>query len=136
MKNGRLIVVDGTKARSIAALIIDGRIEDLLADLPDPNKPVPGDIFRAQVERNFRGLGGAMVNLGGGHQGFLKSKAQLESGDRLAVQVRSVPGHGKAAVVTTKIKVAARWVVLTTGAQGVRIPGRWRERRRGAASPF
>ena len=122
MKNGRLIVVDGTKTRSIAALIVDGRIEDLLADLPDPNTPVPGDIFRAQVERHFRGLGGAIVNLGGGHQGFLKTKTQLESGDRFAVQVRSVPGHGKAPVVTTTIKIASRWVVLTNGAHGVRIP--------------
>ena len=119
MKTGRLIVIDRTDTRSVAALVVDGRIEDLLIDHPNPTIPVPGAVYRAQVERRLKGLGGFILDLGQGHNGFLKSREKLEPGHRLAVQVNSVPAHGKAAGVATQFRFRTTFVVLNSGRRGV-----------------
>ncbi len=129
MKTGRVIVIDGTDARSVAALVANGRIEDLLVDHPNPAIPVPGAVFRAQVERHLTGLGGFILNLGQGQHGFLKSRVKLEPGRRLAVQVKTIPVHGKAAGVATRIRIRTRYAALEWGRRGIEFSERLTEDR-------
>ncbi len=129
MKTGRLIVIDSTDTRSVAALVVNGRIEDLLVDHPNPAVPVPGAVFRAKVERHLTGLGGFILSLGQGQHGFLKSRVKLEPGHCLAVQVKTIPVHGKAAGVATQIRIRTRYVVLERGRRGIEFSERITEDR-------
>ncbi|MFN5828180.1 MAG: ribonuclease G, partial [Rhodobacterales bacterium] len=67
---GRVIALDTLRGRQAAALIVDGRLEDVLIDPPD-NAPVPGAIYRGIVERPMKGQGGVFVRLADGATGFL-----------------------------------------------------------------
>lgn len=129
MKTDRMIVIDRTDTRSVAALVVNGRIEDLLVDHPNPTIPVPGAVFRAKVERHLTGLGGFILNLGQGQHGFLKSRVKLEPGHCLAVQVNTFPVHGKAAGVATQIRIRTRYVVLERGRRGIEFSERLTEDR-------
>ena len=124
MKTGRLIVIDRTDTRSVAALVVNGRIDDLLVDHPNPSIPVPGAVFRAKVERYLTGLGGFILNLGQGQHGFLKSRVKLEPGHCFAVQAKTIPVHGKAAGVATQIRIRTRYVVLERGRRGIEFSER------------
>ena len=124
MKTGRLIVIDGTDTRSVAALVVNGRVEDLLVDHPNPTTPVPGAVFRAKVERHLTGLGGFILNLGQGQHGFLKSGGKLEPGHCLAVQVKTIPVHGKAAGVAMQVRIRTRYVVLERWRRGIEFSER------------
>ncbi len=124
MKTGRLIVIDRTDTRSVAALVVNGRIEDLHVDHPNPTIPVPGDVYRAQVGRRLKGLGGFILNLGQGQHGFLKSRVKLEPGHHLAIQVKTIPDHGKAAGVATRIRIRKQYVVLEQGRRGIEFSRR------------
>ncbi len=127
MKPGRLIVIDRTDTRSAAALVVNNRIEDLLVDHPDPTTPVPGTVFRARVERKLTGLGGFILNLGQGQHGFMKSSVKLKPGHHLAVQVKTIPAHGKAAGVAPQIRIRTRYVVLEQGHRGIEFSERLSE---------
>ena len=58
---GRTIVLDHLHGREAAALIVDGRLDDLLID--DDSAPRPGTIFRATCDRGMKGQGGMMLRL-------------------------------------------------------------------------
>ena len=120
---GRVVAVDTLPdGREIAALMVDGRIEDLLIDPPAVLGPVqPGAIFRAVVDRPLKGQGGVMVRLGDGQTGFLREAKGLSPGSELLVQVNTVAEKGKAAPVTTRILFKSRYAIVTPGKPGRNI---------------
>ena len=69
MKGRQILLEPLPKGGHAAALVVDGRLEDLLLD-PDPADPTPRAeaIFRAVPARPMKGMGGVMVDLGGGTQ--------------------------------------------------------------------
>ena len=81
--------------------MVDGRLEDLLVD-PDPADPAPRPeaIYRAVPGRPMKGLGGVIVDLGGGLSGFLRGPSPPPPGRPLLVQVSGWAEPGKAAPVT------------------------------------
>ncbi|MEM7505427.1 MAG: ribonuclease E/G [Pseudomonadota bacterium] len=115
---GRVLVIDGP-ARG-AALISDGRLQDLIFDAPEGQAvPGPGEIYRAKVDRLVPGMGGAFVRLTDAHQGFLRETKGLKQGGEILVQVSSHAEPGKAVPVSRRPLLKSRRVILTPGAPGI-----------------
>ena len=67
MKGAEVLIEPLARGGCAAALMVDGRLQDLVIDpAPDDPTPQPGAIYRAVLGRPMKGLGGAMVDLGGG----------------------------------------------------------------------
>ncbi|MEL6913579.1 MAG: ribonuclease E/G [Pseudomonadota bacterium] len=115
---GRLVALDHWEGREAAALMVDGRLEDLLVDPVDA--PRLGTIFAARVERPMKGLGGAMVTWDGG-EGFLRRAKGLTPGERLLVQVSGFAEPGKAPPVTTRLIFKSRYAIVTPEAGGLNV---------------
>ncbi|MEM8656908.1 MAG: ribonuclease E/G, partial [Pseudomonadota bacterium] len=117
---GRIAALDHLPdGRAVAALLVDGVLHDLLVDPPEAAGPAqPGAIFWAKVGRPMKGMGGAMVDLGGGHTGFLREAKGLSPGAMLAVQVTTVTEPGKAAPVTRRILFKSRYAIVTPDKPG------------------
>jgi Ribonuclease G/E len=94
---GRVILIDHPKERaSQAALLVDGRLEDLLLDpLKGDTIPAPGEIYWAKVDRLVPKMGGAFVKLTPEHMGFLREAKALKDGQGTLVQVtlQGAAGH-------------------------------------------
>lgn len=67
---GRQVVIGRFNSRPAAALIVDGKLDDLFLSPPETT-PLPGAIYRARAERPLKGLGGIFVSWPGG-KGFLR----------------------------------------------------------------
>ena len=52
----RLVLLESLKDRPAAALVVDGRLEDLAVD-PATDAPLPGAIYRAIADRPMKGQG-------------------------------------------------------------------------------
>lgn len=119
---GRQILIEPREGGAAAALIVDGRIEDLLID-PDPADPTPRPeaIHRAVAARPMKGMGGVMVELGGGAMGFLRGARLPAPGARLLVQVAGWAERGKAPPVSARLTLKGRFAILTPGAPGVNV---------------
>ncbi len=119
----RVIVIDRiAEGRMAAALLVDGRLEDLLIDpAPGDTSPIPGEIYRAKIDRLLPKLGAAFVKLGRGQTGFLREAKGRKEGEGLLVQVISYPEPGKASPVTTRILYKGRYVIHTPDAPGVNL---------------
>ncbi len=122
---GRVICLDSRGGREAAALIVDGRLEDLLIDPPE-DRPAPEAIFRAIVDRPVKGQGGVFVRLPEG-TGFLRQASGLAPGQRVLVQVSGVAEPGKAVPVTARLLFKNRLCILTPGAPGLNISRRIRD---------
>jgi Rne/Rng family ribonuclease len=120
---GRVILIDVPKERaSQAALLVDGRLEDLLLDpLKGETPPAPGEIYWAKVDRLVPGMGGAFVKLTPDQTGFLREAKGLKEGQGVIVQVGSFAEPGKATPVTTRVLYKARRVIHTPDAPGVNV---------------
>lgn len=118
---GRIAVLDQINGRAAAALIVDGRLEDLLIDPPDDPAPRPGAIYVATVDRPVKGQNGAMLKLGGGQTGFLRHAKGISPGQKMLVQVATRAEAGKAAPVTTRLLFKGRYAILTPGAKGLNV---------------
>lgn len=116
---GRMIVLDQWNGREAAALIQDGRLEDLLID--DDSAPRPGAIFRAICDRPVKGQGGMFLRLPDGETGYLKTAKGMKSGDVLLVQVTGIAEDGKAVPVTDRVLFKSRYVIVTPHAPGINI---------------
>ncbi len=103
-----------------AALVVNGRLEDLLID-PADAAPRPESIFRAVAGRPMKGLGGVMLDLGGGATGFLRGARLPAPGSRLLVQASSWAEPGKASPVSPRITLKGRFSLLTPGAPGLNL---------------
>lgn len=117
---GRSLLLDRLAGRPAAALLVDGRLEDLLVD-PDPDTPLPGAIFRALPDRPVKGMGGVFVRLPGGDRGYLRQLGGIVPGRPLLVQVSGPAEPGKALPVTTRLLLKGRLLILTPGAPGLNL---------------
>jgi ribonuclease G len=119
---GRIVILDSWNGRPAAALMVDGRLEDLLID-PLGDEPLPGAIYRAVADRPVKGQGGIFVKLPGG-SGFLRQVSGVAPGQRLLVQVTAPSEPGKALPVSTRLLFKSRFAILTPDAPGLNISRR------------
>ena len=115
-------VILGTLAGGeAAALMVDGRLEDLILD---PGRCLafgPGAILRGTVGRLAKGQGGVFLRLPDGETGFLRDRNRLSEGQSLLVQVSGVAEAGKAVPLTARLLFRGRWAIVTPGAEGVNV---------------
>lgn len=123
---GRLVLLDRLGGRAAAALLEDGRLEDLLVD-PAGEDLMPGAIVRAVADRPVKGMGGMFVKLPGGRSGFLRQTAGVAPGRPILVQVSGPAEPGKALPVTPRLLFRSRHAILTPGAPGLNISRRLRD---------
>ncbi|RBO51656.1 ribonuclease G [Rhodovulum sp. BSW8] len=116
---GRSILLDEIGGRKAAALMEDGRLEDLLIDPPD-ERPMPGAILRGVVDRQMKGQGGVFLRLPEG-RAFLKQAKGLRPGQGILVQVTGYAEEGKAVPVTPRILFKSRLTILTPEAPGLNV---------------
>ncbi len=91
---GRVVILDEIDGRNAAALVVDGRLEQLAID-PDGDAPLPGAVYRAVAGRPVKGQGGIFVRLPGGRSGFLRQISGIAPGQRLLVQVTGPAEDGQ-----------------------------------------
>lgn len=120
---GRVVVLDRWQGREAAALVVDGRLEDLLIDPADDSPLRPGAILRGVVDRPVKGQGGVFVKLPGG-SGFLRQVSGLAPGQRVIVQITGATEPGKAAPVSLRVLFKSRLAIVTPGAPGLNISRR------------
>ncbi len=121
MKGARILIEPRADGGAAAALMVDGRLEDLLIDpRADDPAPRPEAIYRAVVERPLKGAGGAIVALGSGLSGFLRGAAPAP-GAALLVEVATWAEPGKAAPVGPRPTLRGRFAILTPGAPGANL---------------
>jgi ribonuclease G len=114
---GRQIVLDHLNGREAAALIVDGRLEDLLIDADGPR---PGAIYRAVADRPVKGQGGLFLRTPDG-TAFLRQVKGIAPGDTMLVQITGHAEEGKALPVTQKILFKSRYAIVTPEAPGLNI---------------
>lgn len=114
---GHTIALDHLKGRPVAALLIDGRLNDLLISTDAPR---PGAIYRAIADRPVKGQGGMFVRTPDG-TGFLRQVKGLAPGEAVLVQVTGYAEPGKALPVTAKILFKSRYAILTPTAPGLNL---------------
>lgn len=119
---GRVLVLDEVDGRQAAALMVDGRLEELAID-PSDDVAIPGAIYRAVADRPVKGQGGIFVKLPGG-SGFLRQVSGVAPGQRLLVQVTGPAEAGKAVPVTTRLLFKSRFAIVTPDAPGLNISRR------------
>ncbi|MGR3495612.1 ribonuclease E/G [Citreimonas sp.] len=120
---GRLIALDTWQGREAAALMVDGRLEDLLIDA---DRPRPGHIYRAVADRPLKGQGGIFLRTPDG-SAFLRGAKGMAPGDRLLVQVTGYAEGGKAIPVTDRLLFKSRYAIVTPDAPGINVSRRIRD---------
>ncbi len=118
---GRVIALGHWGASKAAALLVDGRLSDLLIDPVDETRPHPGAIYRARAVRPLKGQNGMIVDLGDGATGLLRNAKGIAPGQGLLVQIVSEAGENKAAPATSRLLFKGRNVILTPGARGINL---------------
>lgn len=117
---GTLVALDHIGERTAAALMVDGRLQDLLIT-PSGGAPTPGAIYRAIADRPLKGQGGMMLRLPDGATAFLRQGKGLRPGQALLVQVTGYAEGGKAVPVTHKVLFKSRYAIVTPDAPGLNI---------------
>ncbi len=121
MRRGRIVALDALAERPAAALIVDGRLEDLSLDpSPDDPTPRPEEIHRVVVDRPAPAMGGAFVRMAGGATGWLRM-AEARPGDVRLAQVRHWPEPGKAVPLSDRPALKGALALLTPGAPGANV---------------
>lgn len=118
---GRVIVLDSPEDRASAvALMVDGRLEDLLLDPKKGDRRLmPGDICIVRVARKLP-KSGAFCKMESG-EGYLRDAKGVQEGDLILAQVQSLPEPGKAVTLTQRVLYKGPRVILTPGAPGVNV---------------
>lgn len=114
---GRTIALDHIAETEAAALLVDGRLHDLLID---SDAPRPGTIYRAIADRPVKGQGGMFLRTPDG-MAFLRQVKGLAPGQPLLVQVTGYAEPGKAIPVTARVLHKSRYAIVTPGAPGLNI---------------
>ncbi len=117
---GRVVILDEVAGRQSAALLVDGRLDELMID-PEGDAPLPGAIYRAVADRPVKGQGGIFVKLPGGASGFLRQISGIAPGQRLLVQVSGPAEAGKALPVAARLLFKSRFAIVTPDAPGSNI---------------
>lgn len=120
---GRQIVLDHIGGQEAAALMIDGRLDDLRID---SDAPRPGAIYRAIASRPMKGQGGLFLDTPDG-AAYLRQVKGIAPGQALLVQVTGYAEPGKAIPVTTKLLFKSRYAIVTPEAPGVNLSRRIRD---------
>lgn len=114
---GRTIILDQLNGHDAAALMVDGKLEDLLVQ---GSAPTPGTIYRARADRPVKGQGGMFLATPDG-PAFLRQVKGLAPGTMLMVQVTGYAEPGKAIPVTQKLLFKSRYAIVTPDAPGLNI---------------
>jgi Ribonuclease G/E len=114
---GRIVLLGRYAGREAAALMEDGRLEDLLVDSDSPR---PGTIYRARPGRPMKGQGGLFVTTPDG-PAYLRQVRGIPPGKALLVQVSGHAEPGKAMPVTTRLMFKSRFAIVTPGAPGMNV---------------
>ncbi|MEO8529751.1 MAG: ribonuclease E/G [Deltaproteobacteria bacterium] len=117
---GSVIALDHVNGREVAALLVNGRLHDLLVDQA-PDVPRPGTIYLGTADRPLKGMGAMMLNLPDGKTAFLREAAGLKPGRKCLVQVTTYVEDGKAAPVTAKVLFKGRYAIVTPDAPGLNL---------------
>jgi ribonuclease G len=120
---GRIVLLDEVQGRKAAALMVDGRLEDILIDAED-DAPQPGEVHRAVADRPMKGQGGLTLTLGDGAKGYLRQAKGIAPGTRMIVQVSGNAEPGKATPVTPRPLFKSRYAIVTPDAPGLNISRR------------
>jgi ribonuclease G len=122
VKGVEILIEPRAGGGAAAALLRDGRLEDLLIDpAADDPAPRPEAIHRGRVGRPMKAMGGAIVDLGGGASGLLRGGHLPAPGSTVIVQVTGWAEPGKAAPVTARPLLRGRLAILTPGAPGINL---------------
>ena len=124
---GTQVVLGHLWGREAAALMVDGRVEDLALDASALTPLPPGAICRAVVDRLVKGQGGVFLRLPDGQRGFLREAKGMAEGQALIVQVTGVADDGKAVPVSQRVLFRGRSAIATPGAPGVNVSRRIRD---------
>ncbi|MET4127532.1 ribonuclease E/G [Roseovarius sp. MBR-6] len=111
------IALDHLNGREAAALLIGGRLDDLLIDSDTPR---PGTIYRAIADRPVKGQGGMFLRTPDG-SAFLRQVKGLAPGQALLVQITGHAEPGKAIPVTARVLFKSRYAIVTPDAPGLNI---------------
>lgn len=114
---GRQIALDHLNGVEAAALMIDGRLQDILIDTDAPR---PGTIYRAIVDRPLKGQGGVMLRTPDG-SAYLRQSKGLSPGQAMLVQISGFAEDGKAIPVASKVLFKSRYAIVTPDAPGRNI---------------
>lgn len=114
---GRQIILDHLGEREAAALMVNGRLEDLLIA---GEAPAPGTIYRAVTQRPLKGQGGIFLDTPDG-PAYLRQVKGIAPGTELLVQVTGYAEPGKALPVTQKLLFKSRYAIVTPDAPGLNI---------------
>ena len=123
---GRVVALDRIDGRMAAALVVDGRLDDLIVDPAEDGPPRPGTIFRALVDRPMKGQGGVVLK-GPDIRLFLRQSKGLAQGQSLLVQVTGYAEPGKAIPVTDRLIFKSRYAIITPGAPGINVSRRLKD---------
>jgi Ribonuclease G/E len=115
---GRTIILDHLGDIEAAALVVDGRLSDLLVDTPE--MPRSGTIYRAIADRPVKGQGGMFLKTPDG-SAFLRQIKGLAPGQPILVQVTGFAEDGKAIPVTSKLLFKSRYAIVTPDSPGLNI---------------
>lgn len=114
---GNQIILDHIGGHESAALMIDGKLSDLLIDADAPR---PGTIYRAVADRPVKGQGGMFLSTPDG-SAFLRQVRGIAPGQTMLVQVTGYAEPGKALPVTHKVLFKSRFAIVTPGAPGKNV---------------
>lgn len=115
---GSVIALGQIGERSVAALLVDGQLQDLALETAGFG---PGAILRGKVGRPVKGLGGVFVTLPDGATGFLRAPKGLAPGQTLLVQIAGMAEDGKALPLSERLLFKSRYAIVTPGAPGLNI---------------
>ncbi|MGG7564595.1 ribonuclease E/G [Rhodovulum sp. DZ06] len=129
---GRIVLLleEGHGLPTMAALLDDGKLTDILVDWPeDDPTPRPGAVHRARITRLMPGMGAAFLDLGDGTEGFMKGAAAKgwKAGDTLLAQVSRVAEPGKAVPCNDEPLFKGRYAILTPHAPGINVARKIRD---------
>jgi len=108
------IALDHLEGREAAALMVGGRLDDLLID---SDAPRPGTIYRAIADRPVKGQGGMFLRTPDG-TAFVRQVKGIAPGQALLVQVTGHAEPGKAIPVTARVLFKSRYAIVTPEAPG------------------
>ncbi len=120
---GSIIALDHWNGREAAALMVDGRLEDLFLDT---DLPRPGNLYRGIAQRPMKGQGGMFLDTPDG-SAFLRQVKGLSPGAPLLVQVTGYAEPGKAVPVTQRLLFKSRYAIVTPNAPGINVSRQIRE---------
>lgn len=121
MKGRQVLIGTSGKGLEVAALMIDGRLQDVLLDSETRASTAPEAIHCATPSRPMKGLGGTMLDIGLGNSGYLRGTPTPTGGRPLLVQVTGWSEDGKAPRLTSRLRLKGRCVILTPDAPGVNV---------------